>query len=57
MKQSYNKKIVCGAGPNPNTTLRVYGASRAGLFARAPRWSSFAKLGRGAQKLAFTNVQ
>ena len=57
MNQWYDKKIMCGAGPNPNTTLRVYGASRAGLFARAPRWSAFAKLGLGAQKLAFISIQ
>jgi len=57
MKHWYNKKIVCGAGPNPSTALRAYGARRAGLFARAPQLSASAKLRRGDQFLAFTNVQ
>jgi len=46
-----------GAGPNPSTALRAYGARRAGLFARAPRGKVEVKLGLGAQKLALSNVR
>jgi len=52
MNQWYDKKIMCGAGPNPNTTLRVYGASRAGLFARAPAMELLRKIRAGCSKIS-----